>query len=266
MASFGEKMVNPIIRRALAQSEKTQENCVTYKGVIRKSALFLMTFVLGAILAIVVHAVTPQISYSDYAGTFSCSQTELILMIVTAVVGFVTSIIASFSYRSAAICGTLACVCFGYPIGFCAAAIPAYQGPILLALVLTVALVGTLLVLYRTRIIKVTQKFKAFMFTTIITVLVGSLFLLILSFIPATSGAVTWMYSNPAISITFGVLGVIIGCFFLLWDFDAVENAVTMGADKRYENMIAFSLAFSVIYLYFKILQLILRIMAASRN
>ena len=266
MAGFGEKMVNPVIRRALDQSEKAQENCVTYKGVITKSGLFLLTFVLGAILAIIVHAVTPQITYQDYAGTFSCSQAELIAMIVTGIVGLVTCIIASFSHRAAAICGTLACICFGYPVGFMASAIPAYQGPILMALVLTVVLVATLLVLYRTRIIKVTQKFKAFTMATIITILVGSLMLFILSFIPATSEAVAWLYNNPAISIIFGVLGVMIGCFFLLWDFDAVENAVTMGADKRYENMIAFSLAFSVIYLYFKILQLIIRIMAVSRN
>ena len=266
MASFGEKMVNPIIKRALAQSEKAQETCVTYKGVITKSALFLMTFVIGAVLAIVIHALVPQTTYEEYAGTFSCSMAELIIMIVTAVVGFVTCLIASFSHRAAAICGVLACICFGYPIGFCAAAIPAYQGPILLALVLTIVLVGTLLALYRARIIKVTQKFKAFMFASIITIVVGSLMLFLLSLIPATSAAVSWMYNNPAISIIFGVLGVMIGCFFLLWDFDAVENAVNMGADKKYENMIAFSLAFSVIYLYFKILQLILRIMAASKN
>ena len=266
MSSFGDKMVNPVIRKALSQSEMAQENCVTYKGVARKSALFLLTFVLGAILAIVVHALTPQTTFEDYAGTFSCSKLELILMIVTAVVGFVTSLVASFSYRSAAICGTLACICFGYPIGFCACAIPAYQGPILLALVLTVVLVGTLLVLYRTRVIKVTQKFKAFMMASIFTFLIGALLLFILSFIPATASAVNWMYSNPAISITFGAIGVMIGCFFLLWDFDAVESAVQNGASKQYENMIAFSLAFSVIYLYFKILQLIIRIMAFSRE
>lgn len=266
MASFGEKMVNPVIRRALAASEKAQENCVTYKGVIRKSALYLLSFVLGAVAAMVVHALTPQTIYQDYAGTFSCSQLELILMIVTAIVGFVTCIIASLSYRSAAICGTLACICFGYPLGFMALAIPAYQGPILLALVLTIVLVATLLVLYRTRVIKVTQKFKAFTMAAIITILVGALLLFVMSFIPATKEAVEWIYNNPAISITFGILGVLIGCFFLLWDFDAVENAVNMGADKKYENMIAFSLAFSVIYLYFKILQLIVRIMAVSRN
>ncbi len=266
MANFEDKMVNPIIRNAMAKSAKLQENCVTYKGVMKKSGLFLLSFVLGAILAIVIHALVPKTTYNNYAGTFSCSQAELILMIVTAVVGFVTCLIASFSYRSAAVCGTLACICFGYPIGFCAAAIPAYQGPILLALVLTVVLVGTLWVLYRTRVIKVSQKFKAFTMASILTILIGALLLFILSFIPATSAAVAWMYHNPAISITFGIIGVLIGCFFLLWDFDAVENAVTMGADKKYENAIAFSLAFSVIYLYLKILQLIIRIMEVSRN
>ena len=262
-----DKMLNPVIRRAVSNTEKAEEQAVSYKGVMRKSGLFLLMFVVGAALAILVHVLTPQTYYGDYAsGTFSCSLLELILMISTAVIGFITALIASFSYRAAAICGTICCICFGYPIGFMAAAMPAYQGPIILALVLTVLLVGVLIILYRTRIIKVNQKFKAFILATVITVLVGSLLMLILSLIPATSGAVSWIRNNPVLSILFGIGGVMLGCFFLLWDFDSIETAVNEGVDKKYENILAFSLAFSVIYLYLKVLQLILRIMELNKN
>ena len=264
--TFGERMTNPVIGRVIKQQlSGEQANTVSRKSVYIKSALFLFIFLIGVALAFAIHAFTTPIEIEG-VDMISVSSVEAVLAIVSVILAIVCSIVASLSVRLAGIFGSICCVAYGYTLGLMAVAIPSYQGPILLALALTVAVVAGLILLYRTNIIRVTQKFRAVVAILFWAMIVGTLLMLIMSFIPVTRDAVSWVYGNPILSITLGVFGVVIASMFLLCDFDAIEKAVEMGADKKFENMLAFGLAFSVIWLYFKILQLILRIMEHTRN
>lgn len=263
--TWGERMTNPVIRRAVKQDMVGETtNAVTRKSVYLKTAMFLLLFLVGVAIAFVIHAFTTPIEIEGMT-EISISVAEMVIFIVALILAVVCSIVASLSVKLAGVFGTICCIAYGYTLGLMAVGIPSYQGPILLALVLTVAVVAGLILLYRTNIIKVSHKFRAVVAILFWSMIVGTLLMLLLSFIPVTQSAVAWLYSNPIISIGFAVFGVVIAALFLLCDFDSIEKAVEMGADKKFENMLAFGLAFSVIWLYFKILQLILRIMEHSK-
>jgi uncharacterized YccA/Bax inhibitor family protein len=59
------------------------------------------------------------------------------------------------------------------------------------------------------------------------------------------------------INIGGSILYVLIASLFLLVDFDTIRRAVDDGLPKKYEWWASFGLAFSVIWLFFKILELL---------
>ncbi|WP_294466916.1 Bax inhibitor-1/YccA family protein [uncultured Ruminococcus sp.] len=59
-------------------------------------------------------------------------------------------------------------------------------------------------------------------------------------------------------SIGFSVLGIITATLFLLTDFDTIEKNVENNLPKKYEWSAAFGLAFTVIWIYLKVLDLLL--------
>ena len=52
---------------------------------------------------------------------------------------------------------------------------------------------------------------------------------------------------------------IIIAAIFLVADFDGIEECVERKMDKSYEWMAAFGLAYTIIYLYFKIINLLVQ-------
>lgn len=253
------RMVNPIIQKVIKADEKNDE-FITYNSVLTKTGIFLAWVVVGVVNAILLHAITTPIVIEG-ADFLSISNAEAVFFLLAGILSVVFSIVASFSKNLAGVFGTISCICYGYILGFMAVAFPEFKGPLFLALVLTISIVVALVVLYRARIVKVNSKFRSIISIIFFTMVLTSLLMLICYFIPATRGAVVWLANNAVLSIIGGILGVLIASMFLLSDFDSIENAVENRLDKKYENLLAFGLAFSVIWLYFKVLSLIMRIM-----
>ena len=141
-----------------------------------------------------------------------------------------------------------------------------FLAPVLLALVITLILVFTMGFLYGMGIIKVTAKLKTFILTALITVCLGSLLVFVGSLIPFTSRLVAQLSANPVLSIGGSAVMVVIGTLFLLVDFDTIRECVENGLPKKYEWYASFGLAFSVIWLYLKVLDLILKIMNNGKS
>ena len=97
-------------------------------------------------------------------------------------------------------------------------------------------------------------------YTVFITSVLSSLAVLILALIPATRPLVAFVTTNPLICIGFSVLGIIIATLFLLCDFETIRQVVENKLPKKYEWSAAFGLAFTVIWLYFKILDLLAKL------
>ncbi|MGN1040201.1 MAG: Bax inhibitor-1/YccA family protein, partial [Candidatus Fimimonas sp.] len=47
----------------------------------------------------------------------------------------------------------------------------------------------------------------------------------------------------------------------LLWDLQMADSVVNVGAEKKYEWQVAFSLVTTIVYMYVEILELLLRIL-----
>ena len=88
----------------------------------------------------------------------------------------------------------------------------------------------------------------------------SSLACVVFYFIPATSSIVAAMLNNPVLSIIVAVIGIIIATLFLLVDFDTIEKTVTNCLPQKYEWVAAFGLAFTVIWIYLKVLDLLMSV------
>lgn len=77
---------------------------------------------------------------------------------------------------------------------------------------------------------------------------------------------ITTFMNNPIISIISSVLFIIIATMFLLVDFSTIEECVENKMPRKLEWMAAFGLVYTVIYIYFKILNLILQIVGNSKS
>ena len=72
--------------------------------------------------------------------------------------------------------------------------------------------------------------------------------------------------NNPVVSILLSVVLVVLASLFMLADFDTIEKCVQNKVDKNNEWMAAWGLAYTILYIYFKILQIILEVLGSSKS
>ena len=104
------------------------------------------------------------------------------------------------------------------------------------------------------------------MLTLFITVIAVSLFTFIGSFIPFTQPMIAALRQNFVLSIVFGVIFIIIAALFLICDFNTIDHVVNDRLPKKYEWQAAFGLSFTVLWLYLKVLDLIITIAGHNKN
>lgn len=134
------------------------------------------------------------------------------------------------------------------------------------AFIITAASVGSMLALYKMRILQPTQKFKAVITTATMAIMVAYL----VSFVMSLFGATMPLISvGAAVSEhgTMGLLGLGINLFILviasLWliiDFGMIEEKVNAGAPKVMEWYCGFALLVTLAWIYFEAVKLVLRI------
>ena len=80
------------------------------------------------------------------------------------------------------------------------------------------------------------------------------------SHLSALAGALSFLRESPVFSIGLSVVYIVIACAFLLVDFDTIERSVENRLPKKYEWTAAFGLAYTIIYLFLKILNLLCKL------
>lgn len=255
---------NPVMRRLNKVDEYDEVNCATYGGITLKTAYFLLFSVAGIVLQLILSKTlaTGQPFSIDYKGfEISMYTTEAIALTVCVVAAIAFQLLAFFARATTPVTGALYCVTQGYFISFLIFKVlegKEYLG--LLALLITMVIILVMAILYTKGIIRVTKKFRAVMMTLFITVISVSLLTLVAAFIPFTQPIVQAMQNNIVLSIGFTVIFIIIAALFLICDFDTIDRVVTNKLPKKYEWQAAFGLAFTVIWLYLKVLDLIITI------
>ena len=131
-----------------------------------------------------------------------------------------------------------------------------YSGIVLQAAGATIAVFAVMLVLYRTRIIKVTERFRMVVVAATIGIMVlyGVSFLIQLI---AGGGAVSFLSSPSLLGIAFSVFVAGLAAFNLALDFDFIERGAKQGLDKNFEWFAAFGLLVTIVWLYLEILRLL---------
>ena len=135
----------------------------------------------------------------------------------------------------------------------------AYDGIIVQAVLLTLAITSGMFFLYASGIVKVTKK----LYSVILIATVGVLIYLVAEFflamfVPGFGNAV---FSGP-LGIVIAAVIVLIAALNLLLDFDTIRRGVAEKLSKKAEWYAAFGLMVTLIWLYVSIL----RLLAASRR
>ena len=276
----GGFLQNPAIKRIriAAEKEGASSNAATYAGVISKTMYFLIVTMVGIGLFFFLDPILTNMAngeiytHASSNGIFLINITVIggIVIAAVAVITLITALIAILARKAIPVVGTLYVICEGYLLAFINNTLaPDYKWIGILALVLTVAIVLALLFLNVRAGVRPSGKFMKYVSAIFVTIILGGIIMFVLHFIPglsAIASAYDTMMANPVISIGLGVFFILIACLFLISDFEAVRQIVASGADKKYEWGCAFGIAYTVLYLYFKIFEIIVKVAGSKRS
>ena len=243
---------NPAIRGMRRAQEESFDpaNAATYKGVALKALLLILITIAAAVGSAVL--------------LFTFPGAALILMIAAIPTTLIAMVVMIFAPRTVKVTGTIYLIAQGILVGAISAVIGvAYGGVVLSALLSTFGVFTVMMILYATGVVKVTQKFRSFMYTALLAVVIVNLLIFLVSLF---SDAVKDMfYGNTLFSIGISVLMVIFASIFILIDLSNIDELVRGGFDKRYEWNAAFSLTVTLLWLYLEFLRLFSKIMSRRR-
>lgn len=239
---------NPIFKKV---NEETKDQPIaygaSYLGISLKTLLFLALLLVGALGSFFLLANYPTI----YVGV-------LIGSLFTA---FIAVMIASFVPRLAAPFGAVYSLSEGVILGMITLiymeAFPDFN-IVGLAALITIGIFAGMLVLYSTKLIVVTSRFRRIMlgisfgllFSIIIVSLVGL-------FDNGQMYYVLFGDVNSPLVLLISLLFIAYGAFVLVMHFDEARQVVSHGADKKYEWIVALGLVVSTVYIFIQVLRLL---------
>ena len=256
---------NPIIRKLSMVEDTDAENSCTYAGIGTKLLYFMAMVIVGVALEMLLK--TRLGGQVIEAEGVRMTSGEIIVLVIAAISLILSPILAMLIKVTIPVTGALFSLSTGYVITWAGTTFgKECSSSIILAIVLTAIVVTVLGLLYFTGKVHVTQKFRTVLTTLIISSFCGGLLVLIFALIPGTRPIVTSLKANMVINIGGSIIYVVIAALFLLVDFDTIRRTVEDGLPKKYEWWASFGLAFSVIWLFFKILELIAKLKGNSKS
>lgn len=172
-----------------------------------------------------------------------------------AILGFVVAITLAFKKEWSPFLAPVYAVCQGFAMGGISAMFErSYPGIVLQAVALTMGTLFCLLMAYKTRLIRVTEKFR--LGVIVATMAIGLVYLVsfVLGFFNVQ---VPFMVGSSLLSIGFSLFVVGIAAMNLVLDFDFIERGAEAGAPKYMEWYGSFALMVTLVWLYLEILRLL---------
>ncbi len=177
------------------------------------------------------------------------------LIVPAAIFGFITALYTVFRKQHAAVTAPIYAVLEGIVIGGISAIFErTYPGIVLQAVALTFGTLFALLMVYKSRLIKVTENFKL----GVAAATGGIAIIYLVSFVVSLFGGnLPFIHESGPIGIAFSLFVVAIAAFNLVLDFDFIESGESAGAPKYMEWYGAFGLVVTLIWLYLEMLRLL---------
>lgn len=177
---------------------------------------------------------------------------------VGAIVGFIAAIVTMFKPMWAHVLGPVYAIGQGLFVGAISKMFDAtYSGIVLQAVGTTLAVFGVMLFLYRTRVLRVTNKFRRI----VIGATLGVMALYLVSFVVGLFGVdVSFLSSSSGFGILFSLFVAGLAAFNLALDFDFIERGEEMALPQRMEWFAALGLLVTLVWLYLEILRLLAKL------
>ncbi|SDL18716.1 Bax inhibitor-1/YccA family protein [Streptomyces indicus] len=128
------------------------------------------------------------------------------------------------------------------------------EGAAMQAVLGTMAVFVTMLVLYKTRIVRVTARFTRYLIIAATAFLVLTAVNLLFMVFGGGDGL---GFRSGGLGIVFGIVGILLGAFFLALDFKQVEDGIAYGAPREESWLAAFGLTMTLVWIYLEMLRLI---------
>ncbi len=177
------------------------------------------------------------------------------LAIVGILVGFVCAIVVHFKPMLSKILGPVYALAQGFFLGAISKAYESfYDGIVVQAVGATLGVFAVMLLLYRTQIIKVTDRFRRIVIMATLGLMV---FYLISFVISLFGGNVSFLSSASLLGIGFSVFAAGLAAMNLALDFDFIEKGAEQRLPKGMEWYAAFGLVITLVWLYLELLRLL---------
>jgi uncharacterized YccA/Bax inhibitor family protein len=225
--AFNEKVWNRL-------TDVTTTETMTIEGTVNKSGILILLTIVGAYFGW--NALSPVILFGSL------------------IVSFILSLVIIFSPSKATFLSQPYAFIEGILLGSISSVYAMkYPGIVSNTLFATVGCFVLMLVLYRTKIIRVTEKFR-----TVIIVATGAIALTyIVNMVMGFFGSgVPMIHEASPVGIAFSVIVTGIAAFNLMLDFDMIEQAQARQAPKYMEWYCGFALLVTLVWLYMEMLRL----------
>lgn len=237
------KSSNPILRDSVfEQTRSLTEVPMSVSGTVMK--LLILSFFM-------------MLSAGAVYYRFSVMQLDVVNMLMWAglIVGFILSLIISFKPKTS----TYLAPVYAFAEGALLSAISCYAevqfpGIVIQAVSITMITVFSMALLYKSGIIKATEKFRAVILTATLAIGVFYLISMGLMFFRVN---IPYFSSNSSLSIAINVAIAIIAALNLIIDFDNIEKAASALLPKYFEWYCAFGLLVTIVWLYIEILRIL---------
>lgn len=232
---------NPMLSPKVAENVILDSKPMTIQGAVNKTMILLGVVVL-------VGFYTWNLCAQGFADKAS------LLAIAGAIAGLVLAIIASFNPKSSNITAPAYAICEGLVVGsvsFMYASL--YEGIVVRAIGITLLVLFSMLLLYKTKVIQATDKFRKVVFISTCAVAIFYL----AGFIGALFGHPMTIFNGSMVGIGVSLLICVIAAFNFVLDFDFIERGSENNLPDYFEWYGGFALLVTVIWLYFEILRLL---------
>ena len=174
------------------------------------------------------------------------------------VVGLVAALVGTFKPRAARIAGPVYALAEGVVLGAISKAFEAeYDGIVLQAVGATLAVFTVMLLLYRSRVVRVTDKFRRI----VVGATLGLVVFYLVSFVMGLFGAMpSFINSAGPVGVLFSVFVAGLAAFNLALDFDLIERAAEARQPAYMEWYCALGVTITLVWLYLELLRLLAKL------
>ena len=237
-------------------SSRYVRETMTVNGVISATATLFVLLLASATFGWFSTGAPQEVLFSD--GTVGYQNTIPMLAWGGLIVGVGLTFLLMFKPHLAKFIAPVYAIAEGFFVGAISRAYEnIYDGLVVQAAGMTLAVFAVMLVLYRTGVIKVTERFRRIVVTATIGVMV---FYGVSMLISLFGGSVSFLSSPSLLGIGFSVLVAGLAAFNLALDFDFIEKGSKQGLDKNFEWFAAFGLLVTIIWLYLELLRLLAKL------